>query len=144
MNVPYRREQSAGYLTNHAARLFVRAIERRVEGGNAGPMPVFFALMESESLTQAALAKWAAVEQPTMANTLARMTRDALVESTPDPDDRRSSLIRLTPLGRKRATAALAAAEVTNELALSGLSAAERKTYFDLLQRIIATLSGDA
>jgi len=40
MDVPYRREQSAGYLTNHAARLFVRAIERRLAGGTAGPMPV--------------------------------------------------------------------------------------------------------
>ena len=144
MNSPYRREQSAGYLTNHAARLFVRAIERRIEGGMAGPMPVFFALMESEALPQKELAKWAAVEQPTMANTLARMSRDGLVESTPDPGDKRSSLIRLTALGRKRATAALAAAQETNALALSGFTAKEREVYFDLLQRVIATLGADA
>jgi MarR family transcriptional regulator for hemolysin len=144
MNAPYRREQSAGYLTNHAARLFVRAIERRLEGGMAGPMPVFFALMESESLTQAALAKWAAVEQPTMANTLARMSRDGLVESTPDPEDKRASLIRLTGLGRKRATAALAAAQDVNALALGGLKPREREVYFELLQRVIAALGADA
>jgi DNA-binding MarR family transcriptional regulator len=144
MNTPYRREESAGYLTNHAARLFVRAIERRVAGGTAGPMPVFFALMESETLTQKDLARWAAVEQPTMANTLARMERDGLIASSPDPADRRASLIRLTPLGRERAIAALSAARETNELALSGLKPKEREVYFDLLQRVIATLSADA
>jgi len=144
MDVPYRREQSAGYLTNHVARLFVRAIERRLAGGTAGPMPVFFALMESETLTQAELARWAAVEQPTMANTLARMTRDGLIESSPNPADRRASLVRLTALGRTRAAAALVAAQQTNERALSGLSAKERGTYFDLLKRVIATLEADS
>jgi MarR family transcriptional regulator for hemolysin len=144
MELPYRREESAGYLTNHAGRLFVRAIERRVAGGAAGPMPVFFALIESEALTQKALAQFAAVEQPTMANTLARMERDGLIASTPDPDDRRSSLIRLTLLGRERAVAALTAAKTTNELALSALTARERTTYLGLLKRVIATLSADA
>ena len=144
MDVPYRREQSAGYLTNHAARLFVRAIERRLAGGTAGPMPVFFALMESETLTQAELCRRINVEQPTMANTLARMTRDGLIESSPNPADRRASLVRLTALGRTRAAAALVAAQQTNERALSGLSAKERGTYFDLLKRVIATLEADS
>jgi DNA-binding MarR family transcriptional regulator len=107
-------------------------------------MPVFFALMESETLTQAELARWAAVEQPTMANTLARMTRDGLIESSPNPADRRASLVRLTALGRTRAAAALVAAQQTNERALSGLSAKERGTYFDLLKRVIATLEADS
>ena len=44
MHMSYVRETSAGYLTNWAARLFARAIERRLAGGNSGPMPVFFAL----------------------------------------------------------------------------------------------------
>jgi DNA-binding MarR family transcriptional regulator len=100
---------SVGYLTNLTGRLLVRALERRLEGGFAGPMPVFLALSDGKALPQKELARLAAVEQPTMANTLARMERDGLVSGEPDPNDRRSTLLRLTPLGRARADAALPA-----------------------------------
>jgi MarR family transcriptional regulator, transcriptional regulator for hemolysin len=143
MDIRYRREQSAGYLTNWAARLFVRAIERRIAGGNAGPMPVFFALIDGGSLTQKDLALWAAVEQPTMANTLARMERDGLIVRTADPADKRSSLVSLTRLGRERAKEALSAAMTVNEFALSGLKPAERGPFLDMLHRVVKTLDAE-
>ena len=125
MDVTYKRDESAGYLTNWAGRLFVRAIERRLAGGSAGPMPVFFALADGGTMSQTALARWASVEQPTMANTLNRMERDKLIERTPDPNDRRSALIGLTRLGRQRAEA-------------------ERDVLFALLHRIARNLDADA
>jgi MarR family transcriptional regulator, transcriptional regulator for hemolysin len=143
MQMTYERGQSAGYLTNWAARLFVRAIERRLAGGNAGPMPVFFALLTEGSLSQKELANWASVEQPTMANTLNRMERDGLIVRTPDPDDGRSALISLTRIGRSRAEQAMAAAAEVNGLALSGLKPAERELYFQLISKIIGKLETD-
>lgn len=143
MELSYQREASAGYLTNWAARLFVRAIERRITGGNAGPMPVFFALIGGSSLTQKDLAVWAAVEQPTMANTLARMERDGLIVRAADPDDKRSSLISLTRLGRERAKEAFGAAMIVNELALSGLKPAERAPFLEMLHRVVTALDAD-
>ena len=143
MNMTYRREESAGYLTNRTGRLFVRAIEKRLAGGSAGPMPVFFALADGSVLSQSELARWALVEQPTMANTLNRMERDGLIERTPDPNDGRSALVGLTKLGRQRAAEALGSAREVNDLALSGFSAADRDLYFELVKRIIANLEGD-
>lgn len=139
----YDRQTSAGYMTNWAARLFVRAIERRLDGGNAGPMPVFLALQDGRALTQTALAQQASVEQPTMANTLARMERDGLIERTPDPSDKRSALVRLTALGRARADQALASAAEVNGIAAAALSEAELPVYFDMLRRVIAALERD-
>jgi MarR family transcriptional regulator, transcriptional regulator for hemolysin len=144
MEPPYRREDSAGYLTNWAGRLFVRAIERRLAGGNAGPMPVFFALAAGGSLSQKDLARWASVEQPTMANTLKRMERDGLIARTPDPADGRSALIGLTKLGRQRANEALASGREVNGIALSGLSPAEREQWVELMRRVIGALEADA
>jgi len=43
-----------------------------------------------------------------------------------------------------KAQADVVAAQQTNERALSGLSAKERGTYFDLLKRVIATLEADS
>lgn len=139
----YERGKSAGYLTNWAARLFVRAIERRLEGGSAGPMPVFFALLSEGSLSQKDLASWASVEQPTMANTLNRMERDGLIARTPDPKDGRSALITLTAVGRQRAEQAMAAAAEVNTLAFSGLTPAERESYFELISKMIEKLDLD-
>src|SRR5579872_3893446 len=121
MDGTYRRESSAGYLTNWAARLLTRSLERRLQGGSAGYMPVFFELIDGKPATQAELARWAAVEQPTMANTLARMERDGLIARSPDPNDKRSAVINLTPIGIDKAKSALKAATETNGLALSAL-----------------------
>jgi MarR family transcriptional regulator for hemolysin len=139
----YVRETSPGYLTNWAARLFAKAIERRLDGGNSGPMPVFFALQDERTMTQKALAELAAVEQPTMANTLKRMERDGLISRSPDPDDRRSALVRLTELGERRAQQAFEAAIATNGIAAAALSPEELMQYLDLTRRIIAALEAD-
>ncbi|MGV3492179.1 MAG: MarR family winged helix-turn-helix transcriptional regulator [Devosia sp.] len=139
----YDRHTSAGYLTNWAARLFLRALERRL-GKGAGPMPVFFALQGGKALTQKELAISATVEQPTMANTLARMERDGLVVRRPDPNDRRSALVELTTLGRERGQDAFAAAMEVNALATSALTPEQEKQYYDLLHRVIAVLERDA
>jgi DNA-binding MarR family transcriptional regulator len=143
MDMNYEREQSAGYLTNWAGRLFVRAIEKRLAGGNAGPMPVFFALVDGSTLSQKELAAWAAVEQPTMANTLNRMERDGLIARTPDPNDKRSALIALTRLGRQRANEAMASAAEVNGVALAGLKPAERQQFFEVMRKLIDNLAAD-
>lgn len=139
----YVRESSAGYLTNWAARLFARALERRLVGGNSGPMPVFFALQDGRAMTQKALAQLAAVEQPTMANTLNRMERDGLVVRTPDPNDRRSALVSLTPLGRERTIGAFEAAVEVNGIATDALKPEERELFYDMMRRIVLALERD-
>jgi DNA-binding MarR family transcriptional regulator len=143
MDESYDRNTSGGYVTNRAARQFVRALDRRLLNGSAGQMPVFLALMDGSAHTQTELARIASVEQPTMANTLGRMERDGLIARTPDPEDRRSSLVSLNKLGRKRAAEAMEAALDVNEVAFAPLSAAERKMFFDLLHRVIAALEAD-
>lgn len=139
-----QREHSAGYLTNWAGRLFVRAIEKRIPGGRAGPMPVFFALVGGRRLSQRDLALAAAVEQPTMAATLARMERDGLVSREPDPQDGRSALVYLTAQGESAAELSLAAAQEVNRLALSGLSAAEKDQFMAALRKVIEALDGES
>nr|WP_275410201.1 MarR family transcriptional regulator [Streptomyces sp. SID14478] len=54
------------------------------------------ALAQGGAMSQKELARLARIEQPSMAQLLARMERDGLVERAPAPDDRRGSLISLT------------------------------------------------
>ena len=137
-----RRTESAGYLVNWAARLFARAIQEKLAplGLANAQMPVFFALGQDDRLTQKALAEMAAVEQPTMAATLARMERDGLVRRQANPDDRRSTYFSLTPKARRQLEEVMDAAKTINGEALSVLSATERETLMRALGKIIARL----
>jgi len=140
--MPLSREDSAGYMTNWAARLFTRELERQLQpsGIASAYMPVLFALADGGALTQKELARRAAVEQPTMAATLNRMERDGYIARQPDPKDRRSALVRLTPASLDRVGFVKEVVEAINALALQGLSAEEKADYFRLTGRIIATL----
>lgn len=142
----FRRQESAGYMTNRAARLFARAIDERLGalGLSSGHMPVLLTLADGSERSQKDLAAAAAVEQPTMAATLARMQRDGLVTRRRDPDDGRASLFALTAQIRARVGQVIAAAIEVNDRALAPLSADERRLYMDMLARIVAALDGEA
>ncbi len=136
------REQSSGYMTNWAARMFARAIDQKLKplGLSSAYMPVIFALARGDALSQRALTEAAAIEQPTMAATLKRMERDGLVAKRPDPDDRRSSFYSLTPKGLELTEAVRAAGHAVNDAAMEGLSDDERAAYLALLGKVIANL----
>lgn len=136
------RHESAGYMTNWAARLFARAIDSRLRplGLSSGHLPVLFALADGEALTQKQLAAAAAIEQPTMAATLSRMERDGLIERRPDPRDRRSSLITLSPAARAKLPEVTAATSAVNRAALSGLEEEEAGRYLEALGKVIRAL----
>ncbi|MBE0693083.1 MAG: winged helix-turn-helix transcriptional regulator [Aquamicrobium sp.] len=140
-----RRDKSAGYMTNWAARLFARAIDRRLkpQGLSSAHMPVMFALGDGRELPQKVLAEAAAIEQPTMAATLSRMERDGLVVRRPDPRDRRAMLFSLTPQARAKAQAVFAAAVEVNAQALSGLMPEERTAFLGMLARVVAALDDE-
>lgn len=130
-------------MTNWAARLFARAIDVKLKplGLSSAYMPVIFALAHGEALSQRALTEAASIEQPTMAATLARMERDGLVMKRPDPNDRRSSLYSLTPVGMEMTEKVRFAGQSVNTAAMEGLSEAEREAYLTLLGRVVANLA---
>lgn len=136
------RETSAGYLTNWAARLFARELERQLAPSGISPayMPIMFALADGGALTQKALAQRAAVEQPTMAATLNRMERDGFIARRPDPADKRSALISLTGTAMALVPEVERVVTTINALALDPLDPDERVQYLALVRRIIAVL----
>jgi DNA-binding MarR family transcriptional regulator len=136
------REKSAGYLTNWAARLFAKGMDRRLResGLSSGQLPLFFALGDGRALSQKALVEIVSIEQSTMAATLSRMERDGLIERTANPDDGRSALFRLTPLAMKKVGIVEDAVATGNAEALSGLSKADQKAFLTMLRTVIASL----
>ncbi len=130
------------HLVNRAARLMTRVGETRMKpfGFSPAQLPVLGALLRHGPLSQKALAEGAMIEQPSMAQLLARMERDGLVSRRADPDDGRSSLITLTEKARDTLPALSEALTDGGRQALAGFSAEEEDVLRELLKRMIANL----
>jgi len=139
----FKKDESAGYLANHMARLFATALHDRIRPLGLAPAQ-FMTLLElwdEDGLTQKDLVRRLDVEQATMANTLKRMERDRLITRHENPDDRRAQLIRLTRKAKDLRDDATAAAMAVNETALAGFSAEERKAFVAMMARAIGALN---
>lgn len=131
-----------GHLVSLAARGFARLSESRLKplGFGVGQLPVLVALQDGKASTQRDLARFAKVEQPPMAQMLARMERDGLIERTRDPADGRSSRIVLTKAACDRMPEATATLFQGNREALAGFTDAEASELVHLLTRLIDNL----
>ena len=131
-----------GHLISLAARGFARLSEARLKplGFGVGHLPVLVALRDGKASTQRDLARFAKVEQPPMAQMLARMERDGLIRREPDPADGRSSRITLTDVAEERLPDAIATLLGGNRDVLRGFTDAETTMLVALLQRLIANL----
>jgi len=131
-----------GHLISLAARAFARLSEARLKplGFGVGQVPVLVALRDGRASTQRDLARFARVEQPPMAQMLARMERDGLIRRAPDSADGRSSRITLTKSALARLPDALAVVFQGNREALRGFTDEEARLLVSLLTRLIANL----
>jgi MarR family transcriptional regulator for hemolysin len=134
--------KSVGYWLNGASRRLLRLHDERLRqiGLSMGQVPVLDALMDGRPRSQKEIAEHAGVKQPTMAEMLARMERDGVIQRSPDPDDGRASLIALTESAAERLPAARAALWRGEREATAGMSAREVAQLRGLLERVVANL----
>ncbi|MFI7004688.1 MarR family winged helix-turn-helix transcriptional regulator [Nocardia sp. NPDC050175] len=138
----WRPESAPAQLINHAARLFALLHDGRLRalGITAGQIPVLGTLADGSALTQKELATRSSAGQPAMAELLARMQRDGLIERTPHPHDRRSSLVALTDRALSLLPEARAVLSHGHADALAGFDENEIQHLAALLTRLIANL----
>jgi DNA-binding MarR family transcriptional regulator len=131
-----------GHYFSRIARGLSRIGDARLRelGFATAQLPVLTALKDGARLSQSDLARWAKVEQPTMAQMLARMERDGLIRREADPNDKRASLVSLTQAALERLPAGRAVLKQGNADITKGLSSSEIDTLVSLLQRVIANV----
>lgn len=131
-----------GHLISLAARGFARLSAARLKplGFGVGQLPVLIALQDGRASTQRDLARFARIEQPPMAQMLARMERDGLIRRVSDPADGRRSRITLTEVAEARLPDAVAALLRGNHEALRDFTDEEAGLLIALLTRLIANL----
>lgn len=83
------------------------------------------------------------VTSGTMTNRIDRLESKRLVERLPDPNDRRSVRVRLTPRGKNRVDAALADLLERERKLLETLTPAQQDTLAGLLRALVASFDDD-
>jgi DNA-binding MarR family transcriptional regulator len=138
----WHADKLPGHYFSRIARGIARVGDMRLRelGFATAQLPVLTALKDGAKLSQTELARWAKVEQPTMAQLLSRMERDGIVRREPDPADRRSSLISLTERARANLSAGREILVRGNKDMTRGLSEDEVATLLALLERVLANV----
>lgn len=141
-DVEWIPEAHPGHYFSRISRALTRIGDARFQelGFATAQLPVLSALKDGASLSQMELARWAKVEQPSMAQLLTRMERDGLIQRKPDPTDRRSSLVSLTETAEAKLPKGRAILQQANREMTSGFTKAEVATLVDLLQRVLANV----
>jgi MarR family transcriptional regulator, transcriptional regulator for hemolysin len=131
-----------GFWINRASRIIVRLLDARLRplGFAMSHLPVLRALAEGGPLSQTDLARLARVEQPTMAEMLARMERDGLVQRQPNPEDKRGSLTSITRSARMRFPKVVGSLIDAEEEATAGFTEQEKNLLLALLTRLVENL----
>jgi MarR family transcriptional regulator, transcriptional regulator for hemolysin len=136
---------SVTFWINLASRSLVRLQDSRLRplGFGMNQMPVLHALKDGVPTSQKDLARIARVEQPTMAEMLARMERGGVIERGPNPADGRGSLASLTRKSRLSWPKARTALIGAGEEALEGFSDVEKTVLLGFLQRVVRNIEGE-
>jgi len=136
----FNRVDSATYLASQLAKAFSRSLQQRAAdlGFSPGQFPVLMELWAEDGLTQKQLLDRVDIEQATMANTLARMERDGLIERRPHPSDRRAQLIFLTSRAKALEADAIAAAQAADEALFQGFRRFEKELMLEYIRWAVA------
>lgn len=131
--------RTPGHYFSRITRGLTRVGDSRLRplGFATAQLPVLSVLKDVARMSQGELARLIRVEQPTMAQLLARMERDGLIRREPDPSDRRSSLVSLTEKALAKLPAGREVLIRGNRDATSGLSADEVEALIGLLRRVL-------
>ena len=129
---------SAGRLLGFAATAVTRAASRQLSthGLTLQNWVVLSALWRSPRLRESDLAEYCHMSLSAMSKLVDRMQSKRLVRRKRDTDDARRAMVELASKGRSKANL-LHFYEDLNEDLLKGFTAAESKTLFSYLERII-------
>jgi len=111
----------------------------RAVGQSSARMEALAAIFNSPSLSaQVDIAKRLRIEGPTMTRMLDTLEADGLVERLPDPGDRRTKQLRLTPAGEKVLEEIFAITDALRERLLEGVE----PQRMDELNELLVMLTG--
>lgn len=132
----YRLEDQIGFVLRRVTQRHLALFSAAIPQVTTTQWAVIARLFELGSMSQNHLGREAAMDAATVKGVVDRLVREGLVETAPDPDDKRRLTVALTAAGRDLFQAQLAAAAGVSEATLAPLSEEERAQVLALLARL--------
>ncbi len=138
----YDPERNFGCLVHDTGRLLRRDFNRRAQklGLTQTQWQALCVLSHNEGINQSSLADRLEVQPITLGRLVDRLEATGWVERRPHPTDRRATTLFLTAKAEPILNEMRKLADETSELALAGISQAERELVMDILERIKGNL----
>ena len=132
----YHLEDQIGFVLRRVTQRHLALFSAAIPQVTTTQWAVIARLSEIGPMSQNHLGREAAMDAATVKGVVDRLVREGLVETAPDPDDKRRVTVALTAAGRDLFQAQLAAAAGVSEATLSPLTAQERAAFMALLARL--------
>lgn len=141
----WRPYEMPSLLINRLTRLLSKQVDEQLSavGLTGSQLPVLAALKEGANLTQRELADLAGVAQPSMAQLLARMERDGMIQRTPSASDGRVSTISLTSQAKRKLEPGRDVLRRIDDETCSVLTEKERQALVAMLQKLVRHVQGE-
>lgn len=136
-------------LTRSISHLLKRAVQYSIhlymsETGKSGlthrQFTVLLAADEHEGRSQTELVKMTGIDRSTLADLVARLMAQGLLQRRRTKDDARTNAIRLTPIGKKMLKQAQSGAEEVDKQLLAVLPNSDRKTVMESLSSLASEM----
>jgi DNA-binding MarR family transcriptional regulator len=111
-------------------------IVRLLYEGKGSQTGILIRLKEEGTMTQSQLTEKLGIQPGSASEVLGKLEAAGLILRTPNPEDRRTADIRLTPEGQTQAEAAADRRQMRHEEMFQGLTQAEQETLLELLERL--------
>jgi MarR family transcriptional regulator, lower aerobic nicotinate degradation pathway regulator len=134
----YILERQAGHLLRRAHQRHSAIFQENI--GDAQLTPLQFAVLvklrDLKEVSQNHLGRLTAMDAATMQGVIKRLASRDLIERRPDPNDRRRLILSLSEKGSSLVEALVSNGSGITAQTLQPLSAAEQKTFLDLLAKL--------
>jgi len=133
----YRLDDQVGYLLRLASQRHATIFQSQtIDALTPTQFSVLVRLSEQGKCSQNRLGRLAAMDVATIKGVADRLRQKGLINTEPDPDDKRRTLISLSPQGADLVTRMQAVGHSVTAQTLKPLTAAERRSLVRLLGKL--------
>lgn len=132
----YNLDEQVGFLLRKATQRHLMIFAANLEDLTPTQFAALAKLCQHQRVTQNQLGRYTAMDAATIKGVIDRLKKRGLVETSPDPEDKRRLFVEPTPLGQTKYKNSIEAAHEITADTLAPLSLDERNRFLKLLEKL--------
>lgn len=136
MRQDYILDEQVGFLLRKATQRHLTLFAANIEDLTPTQFAALAKLCQHEQVTQNQLGRYTSMDAATIKGVIDRLKKRGLVETSPDPQDKRRLFVQPTSLGKNLFNDSVQAAQTITAETLAPLGEGERKQFLKLIEKL--------